>query len=62
MKAGLLPLPLVGTIFGIPMDGIGSAYYKVLFWDTMHVGFPNAYLYFQCQQCTDAGATPDSRR
>jgi hypothetical protein len=62
IKTGVLTLPLVGTIFGIAADGIVMAYYKVLFWEWVHLGFPNQYTYFQLQQCTDAGSTPDNRR
>lgn len=37
-------------------------FYAVAWWEHMHAYFPNEYVAFFCQQCTDTGSIPDTSR
>ena len=52
----------VGYIIEIPGLTTQALYYKVRWWDFVHLGFPNAYAVFLCEQCMDDGTTPDGNR
>lgn len=54
--------PYIQTFFGVPGPGGTLWYYRVRFWDFVHRGFSNEYLLFVVDQCTGAGAIPDSSR
>jgi len=50
------------SIFGYgDVDGL-TWYYKIRWWERMHAEFPNAYVMFICEQCTNAGVCPDPAR
>lgn len=55
--------PYVGTIWGNEIGPVPfQAYWRVVWWEVMHFGFPNEYICMQCIQCDQFGASPDPRR
>jgi hypothetical protein len=53
---------LVNAIFGTADPIVVNSYYRCIFWDTIHKGFPNEYGVCQVEQCDGAGTSPDPRR
>jgi hypothetical protein len=58
----LMTQPIVGMIFGINGPLSLEWYWIVRWWERTHAGFSNEYITLLCEQCTDAGATPDTAR
>jgi len=53
---------LVGSIWGFTDASMLTWYFMVRFWTHVHAGFPNEYIMMQVDQCTSAGASPDTTR
>lgn len=59
---GPLFAPLVGGILGVTLENGLMYYYRVVWWDILHSGFPNAYWAMVATQCDNAGVDPDPSR
>lgn len=57
------PPPYVSMIW---QDAIGpdelSVQWRCVWWEVMHLGFPNEYVVMQCVQCDGFGVSPDPGR
>lgn len=53
---------VVGSIWGL-QDSTGATWdYRVMWWDTAHLNFPNEYLEMLVAQCDGSGNVPDPFR
>jgi len=56
------PTPWVGKLFRYEATDEETYYFKIRWWEYLHVGFPNEYLVWLVEQCNSSGVCPDPDR